>query len=431
MVRRLRHLAGKRRRQELRSRRAHPHTASRRSRASIGFPPTRRCCSPVLASEEPVMIAVRRSARRRAFAKFRLGDVAAVALRVHGRTLGIVIAGLGTDRRFGDAERNVLGSITRELALVLAHVDAIEEREQQAAALTAERRQLRALVEAVPVGILLVDRDERITMLSRVGRRALRPRGTRSVDRTPGARDRFTRTRAGSAPTAPRSSRGISPRRRTGPFDALRAALRQAAGARPGGLRATGEFADDGVRLGRVFVSLDVTAERESPIDSSARSGWRRSARSRVASRTTSTTSSRRSSATRACSRAGSRRHRPRALALADLEAAAEHCAELTRGLLDLARQAPVAPAGRRHGQVGARSRGAAAGVARARCALRVEVEPHLRAHADPAQLRRVLTNLALNARDAVGLARRDRDRGARRAGAIDTRISLARVPRP
>ncbi len=89
--------------------------------------------------------------------------------------------------------------------------------------------------------------------------------------------------------------------------------------------------------------------------------------------------------------------------ALADLESAAEHCTELTRGLLDLARQAPIAPQpvamDKLVHEVEALLRASLA----PDVALRVDVAPGLFAHTDPAQLRSVLTNLALNARDAVG----------------------------
>jgi two-component system cell cycle sensor histidine kinase/response regulator CckA len=355
----------------------------------------------VLASEEPVLIAERRGPNPPRFSKFGLGDVAAVALRVHGRTLGIVVGGLGFDRRFGEAERSVLGSITRELALVLAHVDAIEEREQQAAALTAERRLLRALVEAVPVGILLADRDERITMVSRLGTEHF---GIGDPETWTG-RPVLDTVHAYASRLCPESAAKLArdlAKQETGSFDGFELRFAKptervfVVSARPVNTA-------DGERLGRVLVSLDVTDERE--VAERLQRAQRMETLGTLASGVAHDFNNQLTAIL------GNARvleswltpAPPARAALADLEAAAEHCAELTRGLLDLARQAPVAPqpvaVDKLLREVEALLRASLAPDVQ----LHVEVEPELRAHADPAQLRRVLTNLALNARDAVG----------------------------
>jgi signal transduction histidine kinase/ActR/RegA family two-component response regulator len=365
------------------------------------FPADAPLLQPVLASEEPVLIAERRGGQPAIFAKFRLGDVAAVALRVHDRTLGIVVAGLGLDRGFGDAERSVLGSITRELALVLAHVDAIEEREQQAAALTAERRQLRALVDAVPVGILLADRDERITMVSRVGAEHFE---IGEPDAWIG-RPVLDTVHAYASRLCPESAAKLAKdlaEQETGSFDGfeLRFVKPQervlVVSARP-------VSSADGERLGRVLVSLDVTAERE--VADRLQRAQRMETLGTLASGVAHDFNNQLTAIL------GNARvleswlspAPPARAALDDLEAAAEHCAELTRGLLDLARQAPVAlqsvAIDKLLREVEALLRVSLAPDVQ----LRVEAGAKLCAHADPAQLRRVLTNLALNARDAVG----------------------------
>jgi PAS domain S-box-containing protein len=364
------------------------------------FPADAELFQPVLASEEPVMIAERRG-KNAIFSKFRLGDVAAVALRVHGRTLGIVVAGLGFDRRFGDDERNLLMSITRELALVLAHVDAIDERERQAAALTAERRQLRALVDAVPVGILLADRDERITMVSRVGAEHF----DIGEPETWIGRPVLDTVHAYAGRLCPESAAKLArdlAEQEAGSFDGfeLRFAKPQErvllVSARP-------VSSADGERLGRVLVSLDVTAERE--VAERLQRAQRMETLGTLASGVAHDFNNQLTAIL------GNARvleswlspAPPARAALDDLEAAAEHCAELTRGLLDLARQTPVAPQSvaidKLLHEVEALLRASLAPDVK----LRVEVETQLHAHADPAQLRRVLTNLALNARDAVG----------------------------
>jgi signal transduction histidine kinase/ActR/RegA family two-component response regulator len=90
--------------------------------------------------------------------------------------------------------------------------------------------------------------------------------------------------------------------------------------------------------------------------------------------------------------------------AIGDLEAAAEHCSELVRALLDFARQRPPEP----HAVEIEKALRETEGLLRATLppdvALEVRVAPDTSpVRADPGQLRRVLVNLAVNARDAVG----------------------------
>jgi PAS domain S-box-containing protein len=98
-----------------------------------------------------------------------VAETAAAPLRASGRALGIVFAALTPDRHFDANDIRLLATLAQEIALVLAHAESLEQRAHQAGALEDERRTLRALIEAVPAGILLADRDGRITMLSRLG----------------------------------------------------------------------------------------------------------------------------------------------------------------------------------------------------------------------------------------------------------------------
>ena len=356
---------------------------------------------PVLASEEPVMIAEWRGSLPARFHRYGLGDVAAMALRVRGRTLGIVIAGLARDRSLGEAERRVLGSITRELALVLAHLDSVEEREQQAAALAAERRHLRALVEAVPVGILLVDRNERITMLSRVGADHFGMGAPEAWSGRPVLETVHAYAQRLCESSASELAARLA-RQESGFFDGFELRFAKPV-VRVLRVSARPVSSEDGEPLGRVFVSLDVTAEREF--------GERLQRAQRMETLGTLASGIAHDFNNQLTAILGNARvlegwlssERPARAALADLESAAEHCTELTRGLLDLARQAPVAPQSvavdKLVREVEALLRTSLAPDVE----LRVDVAPGAFAHADPAQLRRVLTNLALNARDAVG----------------------------
>ncbi len=125
-----------------------------------------------LGSDDPVTIVDLRQEgpplRERA-QRWGIAEAAVAPLRASRRTLGAVFAALTPDRHFEARDRRLLATLAQEIALVLAHAEALEQRSQHAAALDDERRTLRALIEAVPAGILLADRDGRITMLSRLG----------------------------------------------------------------------------------------------------------------------------------------------------------------------------------------------------------------------------------------------------------------------
>lgn len=88
---------------------------------------------------------------------------------------------------------------------------------------------------------------------------------------------------------------------------------------------------------------------------------------------------------------------------LTDLERAADHCAQLTSGLLAFARRVPVAPHAIHVGPTVREVEGLLGAMLPPSIELVVSVESQLPPIlADPAQLQQVLLNLAINARDAV-----------------------------
>ena len=88
---------------------------------------------------------------------------------------------------------------------------------------------------------------------------------------------------------------------------------------------------------------------------------------------------------------------------LEDLEEAAQHCADLTRGLLTFARREPAEPGPVAVGAIVERVGSLLRPSIPAGVELRIQVEPDLpRIQADEVQFQRVLMNLLVNARDAV-----------------------------
>jgi signal transduction histidine kinase/CheY-like chemotaxis protein len=369
--------------------------------AFLRFPIDLPILREVLAVDDPVLLAADLGAERSRYAPIGLGEVAAAALRAHGRTLGLVVAGLGFERHFTENELRALGSLARELALVLAHVESTEERRAQATALESERRQLRALVAAVPVGIMLVDREGRITTMSRAGSttpflvgdpeqwigRLGRDTVAVYADRVDAASRK--RLREWSSQIQ-RQGRGDVELHFDRPED--RTII---VSARP-------VVSDDGELLGRLFVSRDVTEERRlaERFQRMQRMETLGTLASGVAhdfnNQLTAVLGNARLLDT--CVTTG-----PGRAALADLEIAAEHCAELAGSLLDLARQAPLAIAPVAVERIFREVDSLLRTTLPAGVRLRVSTAPGACVRADAGQLRRVVTNLALNARDAVG----------------------------
>lgn len=405
--------------------------------AYLRFPIDLPIVRDVLALDDPILLAADLGSRRSRFAAIGLGEVAAAALRAHGRTLGLVVAGLGFERHFGESELRALGSLARELALVLAHVDSTETRRAQAAALESERRQLRALVAAVPLGIMLVDRNDRITTLSRVG--AVAPFLVGDPEQWVGRLGRDTLAVYADridAPSRKRLRQWASQIERHGRGDVELRFERPEE--RAVVLSARPVVSDDGELLGRVFVSRDVTEERRGAerLLRMERMETLGTLASGIAhdfnNQLTAVLGNAR--LLDACVPAG-----PGRAALADLETAAAHGAELARSLLDLDAQAPPALEPVAVERILREVEALLRATLPAAVQLRVDAAPTAVACADAGQLRRVVTNLALNARDAVGVhgevelyAREPRDGyveiGVRDSGAGIEPATLERV---
>jgi PAS domain S-box-containing protein len=354
-----------------------------------------------------------------------LGEAALAPLRAGDRTLGVVIAAINPDRHFDAADLRLVTGLAQEIALVTAHGRAVAERARQATALAEERRMLRALVEAVPTGIVLVDREGRITTLSA---RAADQLGIGDPEAWIGrtAADVFEfyapRLAAGEVARArQRFARGPTavddfPVRFAAPTEQVLAfSMREV-------------LSNDGERLGALWLIRDASSDRRlaERMDRARHletlgmlagglghdlDGWLAALLGSV------------------------RRLRVRAgpveddhATLEDLEVAAEHCAEGVRGLLAFARRAPALPGSVAVEDALREVEGRLRPTLPRDVRLEVAVDPATPPlRADAAGLRRVLANLVLNARDAVGSAGTivltARDGGARDGGALPGEI--------
>ncbi len=320
-----------------------------------------------------------------------------------GRDVGMLTVGRRAPDGFDQEDRRLLAAVAEELALAVEHVRGIEQRRRQAEELASERGTLRAVLESAPVGVFLVDSAWRNTVMNRLGAQHL------------GLGD----------PTEWLGRTGFDGLRAYLPFvrepEALVAMIRRV-GADPGAVVEGFEFTlerpeertlnvfsspvltETGARAGRVFVTRDVTQERalEDQLRQSQKMETLGTLAGGVAhdfnNQLTAILGNTRLALDEVPAEAPLREK------LLDLERAAEHCAQLTRGLLAFARRTPV----RAQAIDVARVVGEVASLLRATLpqaiALRVECDEALRAGlGDPTQLQQILLNLCINARDAVG----------------------------
>lgn len=338
--------------------------------------------------------------RRRAD-HYGIGEVAVALLRSDGRVLGAMFAALGPGRRFDADDAELLAMLAQEISHVLGHARALDERARQAATLDAERRTLRALVEAVPAGIVLIDREGRVTTLSRLGAEHLglgEPEPW--VGRT--AREAFAHY---EPLLAQGEARRLLARFAWDPGDVESFEVRFA---RPSErvleLTLREVLSEEGERLGQLWVIRDVTEARrlDERLERARRLELLGTLASGVAHDFNDQLTAILGNARELLETSGAGDAR-RGL-LQDLARAAEHCAQLARSLLDFAR--PAAPARRPVPieQALAEVEALLRPTLPAGVRLEVEAGPGPAAVlADPLQLRRALLNLAANARDAVG----------------------------
>jgi PAS domain S-box-containing protein len=357
-----------------------------------------------LANEEPVTVLDPRregGALRRSADRYEIGETAVAPLRAGGNVLGAMFAALGPGKHFDAADAQLLALIAQEIARVVGHARLADERARQAAALDAERRTLRALVEAVPAGIVLVDREGRITMLSRLGAEQLALGEPEPwIGRT--AREAFAHYQP---LLAPGEGRRLLARFAWDPGDVESFEVRFARPAeRVLELTLREVRAEDGERLGQLWVTRDVTEARrlDERLERARRLELLGTLAGGVAHDFNGQLTAILGIARELLDAEGS--PEARRAALVDLERAAEHCAALTRSLLEFARPAPPRPSAvdveKALREVEALLRPTLGAQVRLEVAIAADAGAVL---ADPLQLRRALLNLAGNARDAVG----------------------------
>jgi signal transduction histidine kinase len=290
----------------------------------------------------------------------------------------------------------VLG-LTLALVQIMAIVDRVLARE------AGEQLTLRAVLETAPVGVFLVDREWRNTVMNRLGAHHFGlgdpavwlGRPTRDAVRAylPTVRD-------------PEALIDMMRRVEDEPglvVEGFEFTLEQP-DARTLNVFSSPVVGETGQPMGRIFVTRDVTAERalEEQLRQSQKMETLGTLAGGVAHDFNNQLTAILGNARIALDETPA--EGPLRTALLDLERAAEHCAQLTRGLLAFARRAPV----RAQAIDVARSVGEVASLLRATLpqgiALRTACDPALRSGlGDPTQLQQILLNLCVNARDAVG----------------------------
>lgn len=357
-----------------------------------------------LASDAPVTVLDLPRAdeplRRRAEA-LGIAETAVAPLRAEGRTFGAMVAALGPGKRFEDDDLRLLASLAGEIARVVRHTRALEDGARLAGCLDAEHRTLRALLESSPLGLLLLDREGRVALLSRAGAEHFGLGEPGDWVGRP-ARETYPHYQERLAPDDARRLIGHAAWN-AGDGESLEVRFTSPAERRieiaRHEVRAPG-----GERIGRLWTSRDVTDLRQ------------------LAERRQRTRHSEMLGAlTRSVARdleeplAALRTHAGRLLAGADLgdearaalvelERTAAGCAERTGRLRDLARPVPPIPRAvdveKALGELTGGLRAALAPGVR----LAIEVAPGLApVLADPAQLERALRELVANAGEAIG----------------------------
>ncbi|MCP5066028.1 MAG: response regulator [bacterium] len=325
-------------------------------------------------------------------------------LRVTGEVVGVLGAILAPTRPLDKDRRRFIGDLADVIALVLANLRLRDQQRDHTEALDAERRLFREMIEAVPEGILLTDYEGRVQV---VNRHLCEQFGIAEPELWVGRLEREITLLVMSRIAKPirdsivRDVETFSANRELS-FDPFEVQIDGESGTILL-LSAQPVRAHDGHHLGRVWVSRDVTEER--------RMGERIQHAERMQTFGTlagGLAHDFNNNLTAILGNAELIRSEfaadaPSLEMLDDLEQAAEHCADLTRGLLTFARQDPA-------DSVPVEMKAA---VAEVQTLLRPSMPPGVQlmvevdetagwVKADAPQLRRVLTNLIVNARDAM-----------------------------
>ena len=325
-------------------------------------------------------------------------DVADVLIRAAGRPIEPLLP-IWISAGFATVLIQIVAVVDR---LRLRELRGREERERLAAAVEGEHRTLRAVLDAAPVGVFLVDRAWRITLANRLG----------AAQFELGAPEDWL-GRPATDTMGHYMERLEDPE---GFFRALRAIAADPRAVEnalevcflPPDERVLSIFtspvlSDDGVHLGRVFTSRDATAERrlEGELLQAQKMETLGTLAGGIAHDFNNQLTAILGNARFALD-ALPEGHEAEA-ALRDLTRAAEHCAELTGSLLAFARRAPAEPRASDVAEVvGEVERVLRASLPSAVRFERVLARDLRAAHVDPIRLQQILLNLCLNARDAL-----------------------------
>jgi two-component system cell cycle sensor histidine kinase/response regulator CckA len=354
-----------------------------------------------LGHDEPVRVIDPRAhgeALRRRADRLGIGEVALAPLRTGERRLGVLVAGVALGRCFEAESLRLLQRLAEEITQVALHTRELQERAREAGLRDAERRTLRALVEAAPVGIFVIDHEGHLRTISASGAEQL------GID-----------PQAWIGRPARALLDHIAPRLAPGEARRLQARLAWDPGNLQGlelrfvqpeervlelGVRTV--RGEDRKRRGQLWVSRDVTEERRL----AGRLGWvRRLERLGALTGGVAHELHEQADAMRTAARQLLDAARPAPPpALTDLARAAERSAERARQLLELARPArpTLAPVDVEAllRELLERLRATRAPSLRIELALATALRP---AHADREQLKRILETLAGHACDAAG----------------------------
>ncbi|MCG8592033.1 MAG: ATP-binding protein [Proteobacteria bacterium] len=346
------------------------------------------------------------------------------------RLLGVVVAGRREAQSLDVMDARLVAALADEIALAVAHLRSRRERESHARSLAAERSTLSALMQSVPVGIVLVDRDGLIRSANRIGTRLY---GLGDPDQWLGRHQRETfQMYAEQLNDADRERLAAATRRAARDPEAIlddlefeltidepRRIVLYSSPVRAGENREI---------IGRLWFSRDVTEERRmsQDLERTRRLETLGGLAGGVAHDFNNQLTAILGNAELMLRTLPHGVHRE---ALLDLQQGAEHCADLTRSLLDFARQSPTEPEAVSLDSVWARVELAVRSALPPDVQLVYESEAPLPAlRADATQLGRALTHLLENASDAVGGRGRirvaARSLPQRRDPAVEIRVS-------
>jgi signal transduction histidine kinase len=325
-------------------------------------------------------------------------DVVDVTLRALGQSVEAVVP-VWIAGSFATVLIQIVAVVDR---LRLAELRGREERERLSGVIEGERRTLRAVLDAAPVGVFLMDRDWRMQVMNRNGAEQFEIEppeewlGRPGVDAVAKWLERVDRP---DACFAALRAAALDP---TAVLDSLELRF-----VRPServlSIFSSPVRGEDGEYIGRVFTSRDVTAE--SQLETELRQVHKMETLGTLAGGIAHDFNNQLTAILGNCRFAldALPEDHEAGAALHDLARAAEHCADLTRSLLAFARRAPLEPRAsdvvRVVREVERVLRATLPSWVRFELALEPDLQPAL---VDPTQLQQVLLNLCVNARDAL-----------------------------